>query len=91
MQPDDSDVTFAELDNPNVVIPSIVRVNSYMPGVEQNVAKEQGVEHELLIRTKPYLTTAGITATMNGNQRHLRQSGSCHEAAGAGEYGRGPL
>lgn len=66
VQPDDGKVTFAELDNPNAVVPQMERINTYKPSVLAEVSQNKGIEHEMLIRTKPYLTTAGITATMNG-------------------------
>ena len=66
VQPDNAKVTLKNTDNPNIVLPAIERVNTYMPGVERTVSIQEDCEHEILIRTKPYVSSSGIIATMNG-------------------------
>lgn len=54
------------LTDENVLIPALLRVNTYKPGVEIDEYNEHKFYPEWFSKSKGYLTSGGITATMNG-------------------------
>lgn len=54
------------LTDENVLIPALLRVNTYKPGVEVDEFNEHKFYPAWFSKSKAYLTSGGITATMNG-------------------------
>ena len=53
------------LTDENVLIPALLRVNTYKPGVEADEFNEHKFYPAWFSKSKAYLTSGGITATMN--------------------------
>ena len=53
------------LTDKNVLIPALVRINAYKPGVESDLFATHDFMPVSLIQTKGYLTSGGVVATMN--------------------------
>lgn len=67
VQPEVEDTrTLPGLNDKSVPIPELLRVNAYKPGVESELETENKYKPAWLIKTKGYLTSGGIVATMNG-------------------------
>ena len=54
------------INDESVVIPALIRVNVYKPGVESDLFNTHKYMPVPLVRTTGYLTSGGIVATMNG-------------------------
>ena len=54
------------LTDESVAIPALLRVNTYKPGVEVDIYNEHKFNPAWYTKSKGYLTSGGITATMNG-------------------------